>query len=95
MEKIEIRHYEKITEDLVDLFKLLNRDMNENSPLRIKYGEDCFHDLHDMTDAFIAYHNDKPIGCTILKFQIKGSRDCYQHLCRARIQEARALLQVF
>lgn len=71
MENIEIRHFELITEDLVDLFKMLNADMNKNSPLRVKYGEDCFHDLHDMTDAFIAYHAGKPIGCTILKYQSK------------------------
>ena len=71
MEKFEFKHFEKITEDLVDLFKLLNADMNSNSPLRMKYSEDCFHDLHDMTDAFIAYHGKQPVGCTILKYQSK------------------------
>ena len=67
MENLEIRHYEKITEDLVDLFKILNIDMNENSPLRVKFGEDCFHDLHNMTDSFVAYVDEKPVGCAILQ----------------------------
>ena len=71
MESIEIKHFEKITEDLVDLFKILNADMNDSSPLRIKYGEDCFHDLNTMTDSYIAYHEGKPIGCAILQCQCK------------------------
>jgi len=66
MENFEIKHSEKISNDLVDLFKILNKDMNDNSPLRIKYGEDCFHDLKDMTDSFIAYKEKKPVGCAIL-----------------------------
>ena len=66
-----IKRYEKPTEELIDLFKLLNRDMNENSPPRIFFGEDCFHDILDMTDAFIAYHDEKPIGCAILKKDTK------------------------
>ena len=66
MENVEIKHYQTITNDLVDLFKLLNKDMNDNSPLRIKYGEDCFHDLKDMTDSFIAYRDKQPVGCAIL-----------------------------
>ena len=66
MENIEIRHYEVITGDLVDLFLILNSDMNEHSPLRIDYLEDCFHDLKDMTDSFIVYHQDRPVGCAIL-----------------------------
>jgi len=66
LENIEIKHYQIITDDLVDLFKLLNKDMNDHSPLRIKYGEDCFHDLKDMTDSFIAYKENKPVGCAIL-----------------------------
>ena len=71
MESIEIRRFEPITEDLVELFKALNKDMNANSPLRVSYGEDCFHDLKDMTDAFIAYDGDKPVGCAILVFRSK------------------------
>lgn len=71
MENYKIEHFEKITEDLVDVFKLLNDDMNENSPARVKYGEDCFHDLKDMTDSFIIYQNDKPVGCAILVFKCK------------------------
>ena len=66
MENIKIRHFEKVTEDLVDLFKILNADMNENSPLRIKFDEDCFHDLRDMSDSFIAYSDAQPVGCAIL-----------------------------
>ena len=71
MESIEIKHFKKITGDLVDLFKILNADMNKNSPLRVKYGEDCFHDLRNMTDAFIAYHAEQPVGCVILEHQSK------------------------
>jgi GNAT superfamily N-acetyltransferase len=63
---IEIKHFETITDDLVELFKLLNNEMNEHSPLRVKYREDCFHDLKDMTDAFIAYDGESAIGCAIL-----------------------------
>ena len=66
MERIELRHFEKITEDLVDLFKALNSDMNESSPVRTSYGEDCYHDLKEMTDSFIAYDEGKPVGCAIL-----------------------------
>ena len=71
MENIEIKRFELITEDLVDLFKLLNADMNENSPLRIKYGEDCFHDLAEMSDSFIAYSGAEPVGCAILVHKCK------------------------
>ena len=71
MNNIEIKHYDKVTEDLVDLFKILNKDMNENSPLRVKYGEDCFHDLKDMTDSFVAYCDNEPVGCAILQQQSK------------------------
>ena len=39
MENIEIKHYEKITEDLVDLFKKLNADMNKNSNASISNAE--------------------------------------------------------
>ena len=66
MENFEIRHNEKITDDLVDLLKILNKDMNEHSPLRIEYEEDCFHDLNDMTDSFIVYKENQPVGCAIL-----------------------------
>jgi len=66
MEEIVIKHYESITCDLVDLFKRLNEDMNRNSQLRSEYGEDCFHDLKDMTDSFIAYVGAQPVGCAIL-----------------------------
>ena len=66
MEQIEIKRFELITDDLVDLFKLLNADMNEHSPLRVTYGEDCFHDLGEMTDSFIAYSGANPVGCAIL-----------------------------
>ena len=68
---IVIKRTEKVTKNLVDLFEILNTDMNCNSPLRVKFGEDCFHDLADMTDAFIAYHDFEPIGCAILKKQSK------------------------
>lgn len=66
MGNYEIRHFETVTDDLVDMFKVLNKDMNGHSPLRIEYGEDCFHDLNEMTDSFIAYKENKPVGCAIL-----------------------------
>jgi GNAT superfamily N-acetyltransferase len=64
--QIEIRHFELIHEDLVDLFKALNAEMNESSTFRVKYSEDCYHDLKDTSDSFIAYHEGKPVGCAIL-----------------------------
>ena len=72
MENIEIKHFEQITDDLVNMFKILNADMNNNSPLRIRFGEDCFHDLKEMTDSFIVYHAEQPVGCAIL---VKESKE--------------------
>jgi len=66
MENYEIKHFELVTDDLVDLLKILNKDMNGHSPLRIEYEEDCFHDLNDMTDSFIVYKEKQPVGCAIL-----------------------------
>jgi len=72
MESIIMKHFEVITEDLVDLFKALNKDMNDHSPLRVTYGEDCFHDLSETTDSFIAYSNDLPVACAVL---VKKSKE--------------------
>ena len=66
MENVTIKHFEGISEDLIDLLKKLNADMNEHSPLRVEYEEECFRDMKDMTDSFIAYLEDKPVGCAIL-----------------------------
>jgi len=68
---MKIRRFTNVPTDLVDLFVKLNKEMNNDSPARVKYGEDCFHDIGEMTDAFIVYKGKRPIGCSILKKQSK------------------------